>query len=94
MVYQTPILRALQVQYPSYKSPYGPKYHYQPNIAGWSLKELTRLGMKSGAFGGVALFAVIYYASGIPRVQQDILQKIPFIGRYYIKETPASDNPF
>ncbi|KAI0477977.1 ubiquinol-cytochrome-c reductase complex subunit-domain-containing protein [Xylaria cf. heliscus] len=48
--------------------------------------------VKSGAFGGVALFAVIFYASGIPRVQQDILQKIPFIGGHFIKEIPASDN--
>ncbi|KAI0186072.1 ubiquinol-cytochrome-c reductase complex subunit-domain-containing protein [Xylaria flabelliformis] len=92
MVFQSPILRA--AQYPSYKSPYGPKYHYQPNVAGWTSKQLTRLGMTSGAFGGVALFAVIFFASGIPRVQRDILQKIPFIGNYYIKEVPASDNPF
>lgn len=49
-------------------------------------------GFKSGAFGGVALFAVIFYASGIPRVQRDILQKIPFVGSYFIKEIPASDN--
>ncbi|KAI0892696.1 ubiquinol-cytochrome-c reductase complex subunit-domain-containing protein [Annulohypoxylon nitens] len=51
-------------------------------------------GFKSGAFGGVALFAVIFYASGIPRVQRDILQKIPLVGSYFIKEIPASDNPF
>ncbi|KAI0521411.1 ubiquinol-cytochrome-c reductase complex subunit-domain-containing protein [Xylaria bambusicola] len=79
---------------PSYKSPYGPKYHYQPNIAGFTMKQATGLAVKSGAFGGVALFAVIFFASGIPRVQQDILQKIPFIGDHYIKEIPASDNPF
>ncbi|KAI2602137.1 ubiquinol-cytochrome-c reductase complex subunit-domain-containing protein [Hypoxylon sp. NC1633] len=51
-------------------------------------------GFKAGAFGGVALFAVIYYASGIPKVKRDILQKIPFLGGYFIKEIPASDNPF
>ncbi|KAI1739487.1 ubiquinol-cytochrome-c reductase complex subunit-domain-containing protein [Xylaria scruposa] len=51
-------------------------------------------GMKSGAFGGVALFAVIFFASGIPRVQRDLLQKIPVIGNYWVKEVPASDNPF
>jgi hypothetical protein len=28
-------------------------------------------------FGGVALFAVIFYASGIPRIQIDILQVRP-----------------
>jgi hypothetical protein len=31
-------------------------------------------GIKTGMFGGVALFAVIFYASGIPRIQKDILQ--------------------
>ncbi|KAI0903337.1 ubiquinol-cytochrome-c reductase complex subunit-domain-containing protein [Ustulina deusta] len=91
MVFQSPILRA---QYPSYKSPHGPKYHYQPHFAGWTIKEATGLAVKSGAFGGVALFAVIFFASGIPKVQNDILKKIPFIGDHYIKEIPASDNPF
>ncbi|RYC53800.1 hypothetical protein CHU98_g12408 [Xylaria longipes] len=51
-------------------------------------------GVKLGGFGGVALFAVIFFASGIPKVQRDILQKIPVIGDHYIKEIPASDNPF
>ncbi|GAW26014.1 putative alpha- glucosyltransferase alg-10 protein [Rosellinia necatrix] len=91
MVFQTPIRRA---QYPTYKSPYGPKYHYQPNVAGWSVGQLTKLGVTSGAFGGVALFAVIFFASGIPRVKTDILQKVPFIGNHFINEIPASDNPF
>lgn len=31
-------------------------------------------GLKSGAFGAVALFGVIFYASGIPRLQKDVLQ--------------------
>ncbi|KAI1798613.1 ubiquinol-cytochrome-c reductase complex subunit-domain-containing protein [Daldinia bambusicola] len=70
------------------------EYHYQPNVAGWTFKQIANLGFKAGAFGGVALFGVIYYASGIPRVREDILQKIPFIGGYFIKEIPASDNPF
>ncbi|KAI1273216.1 ubiquinol-cytochrome-c reductase complex subunit-domain-containing protein [Xylaria sp. FL0933] len=91
MVFQSPILRA---QLPSYKSPYGPKYHYQPHVGSWTIKQITRLGVQAGAFGGVALFAVIYFASGIPRVQRDILQKIPFIGGHFVKEIPASDNPF
>jgi hypothetical protein len=51
-------------------------------------------GFKAGAFGGVAFFALIFYASGIPRVQKDILQRIPGLSGYYIKEIPASDNPF
>ncbi|RYP80261.1 hypothetical protein DL769_002563 [Monosporascus sp. CRB-8-3] len=83
-----------RIYYPTYKSPYGPKYHYQPHIAGLSLKQLRTLGMNTAAFGGVALFGVLYYASGIPRVQRDILQKLPVIGNNFVHEIPASDNPF
>ncbi|EMR64160.1 hypothetical protein MGN70_003149 [Eutypa lata] len=85
-----PLRRGLQ--YSTYKSPYGPKYHFQPNVAGFTFKQLTRFGINSGAFGGVALFAVIFYASGIPRVERDILQKVPFIGGNFVHEVPASDN--
>ncbi|KAK1768021.1 ubiquinol-cytochrome-c reductase complex subunit-domain-containing protein [Phialemonium atrogriseum] len=92
MPFPTPVLRA--GAYPSYKSPYGPKYHYQPNVAGITSKQLFRYGLNAGAFGGVALVGVLYYASGIPRIQQDILQKIPFLRGYFIHEIPASDNPF
>ncbi|RYP32730.1 hypothetical protein DL767_005064 [Monosporascus sp. MG133] len=83
-----------RIHYPTYKSPYGPKYHYQPQIAGLSPKQLTTLGMKTAAFGAVAFFGVVYYASGIPRVQRDILQKLPVIGKNFVHEIPASDNPF
>lgn len=38
------------------------------------LTSISNRGFKAAGFGGVALFAVIYYASGIPKVQQDILQ--------------------
>ncbi|KAI1815846.1 ubiquinol-cytochrome-c reductase complex subunit-domain-containing protein [Poronia punctata] len=88
-----PNLRA-QSDYPSYRSPYGPKYHIRPHVAGMSFPQLTSLGIKSAGFGAVALFGVIFYASGIPRLQQDILQKVPFLGGHFIKEIPASDNPF
>ncbi len=49
-------------------------------------------GIKFGLFGGVALFGVIFYASGIPRVQRDVLQKVPFIGGHFVHTIPASDN--
>ncbi|EOO01122.1 putative 3-hydroxybutyryl- dehydrogenase protein [Phaeoacremonium minimum UCRPA7] len=81
-------------RWPEYKSPYGPKYEFQPNVMGVTGKQLFGLGARSAAFGGVALFAVIFYASGIPRVQKDILQKVPVIGGYFVNEIPASDNPF
>jgi hypothetical protein len=34
--------------------------------------------MKSSMFGGVALFALIFYASGIPTLQKDILMVFIF----------------
>ncbi|KAK2066904.1 hypothetical protein P8C59_000682 [Phyllachora maydis] len=77
-----------------YKSSYGPKYHYQTNINGLTGQKAMRLALKSGAFGAVAGFALIFYTSGIPRVQQDILQKIPYVRNHFIHEIPASDNPF
>ncbi|KAJ4422933.1 glucosyltransferase [Gnomoniopsis sp. IMI 355080] len=78
--------------YPQYKSPYGPKYNFQPHIAGMTGKQAIWLGMKAAGFGGVALFGVIYFASGIPRLQRDVLQKIPFIGNYFVNEIPPEDN--
>ncbi|KAL2076244.1 hypothetical protein VTL71DRAFT_1187 [Oculimacula yallundae] len=78
--------------YASYKSPYGPKYKMQRNINGWTIKQFTRLGMTLGAFGGVAgVFAVFFFAE-IPKVRNDIMVNVPFIGKHFIKEIPASDN--
>ncbi|KAL2760139.1 hypothetical protein ACRALDRAFT_1059955 [Sodiomyces alcalophilus JCM 7366] len=82
--------------YPTtFRSNYGPKYHYQPSVAGLNFRQLARVGAKAGAMGGVAFVALVYYASGIPRVQQDVLQKVPVIGGLFVKEPiPESDNPF
>ncbi|ROV99488.1 hypothetical protein VMCG_06399 [Cytospora schulzeri] len=80
--------------YPQYRSPYGPKYGFQPHFAGFTAKSALPVGIKTTGFCGVALFAVIFYASGIPRVQRDVLQKVPFLGSYFINEVPPEDNPF
>ncbi|KAK4243928.1 ubiquinol-cytochrome-c reductase complex subunit-domain-containing protein [Corynascus novoguineensis] len=77
---------------PEYKSPYGPKYFYQSHVAGIPPKTLFRTAVKSGLYGGVGLFAVIYFASGVPRIQQDILQKVPVIGKYFVREIHPADN--
>ncbi|TLS30048.1 hypothetical protein PpBr36_02343 [Pyricularia pennisetigena] len=79
---------------PSYKSKFGPNYHFQPNIHGTPIKAITGMGMRAAGLGGVALGAVIFFASGIPRIQQDILGYIPGLSKYYEKDLPASDNPF
>ncbi|CZT39808.1 uncharacterized protein RSE6_00018 [Rhynchosporium secalis] len=78
--------------YATYKSPYGPKYKIQRNFGGWTVKHFAKLGMTLGAFGGVAgVFAVFFFAE-IPKVRNDIMVNVPFIGKHFIKEIPPSDN--
>ncbi|KAM4060500.1 ubiquinol-cytochrome-c reductase complex subunit (QCR10) domain-containing protein [Hirsutella rhossiliensis] len=78
-----------------FRSAYGPKYQFQPNLNGMNKTALTRLGFRTAFFGGAAGVAALLFVSGIPRVRQDVLQKLPFVGNLFIKEEPpASDNPF
>ncbi|KAB5572141.1 ubiquinol-cytochrome-c reductase complex subunit-domain-containing protein [Coniochaeta sp. 2T2.1] len=84
---------------PKYKSPYGPKRellqrYWDAQERGSCANRVENSGLKTGYFGAVGLFAVIYFASGIPRVQKDIMQKLPFIGNRFVHTVPASDNPF
>jgi hypothetical protein len=89
MVSRTPFRAA------EFRSAYGPKYNFQPNFEGWNSQRALRMGLKTGAFGASLGVALILFASGIPRVQRDILQKIPIVGSAFIKEPihPA-DNAF
>ncbi|KAI5813894.1 ubiquinol-cytochrome-c reductase complex subunit-domain-containing protein [Pyronema omphalodes] len=79
-----------------YKSPFGPRMRPQLSISGFPLKNLTHHAVSAAAFGGVALVAVLYLGEGIPRVQNDVLKKIPVINEYWLskKPVPASDSPF
>ncbi|KAL2165045.1 hypothetical protein VTH06DRAFT_341 [Thermothelomyces fergusii] len=77
---RTPVL-------PQYKSPYGPKYFYQSHVAGITSKTFIRTGIKTGLYGGVALFTLIFFASGVPR-------KVPIIGKHFVREIHPADNPF
>ncbi|CAM1511741.1 Fc.00g092540.m01.CDS01 [Cosmosporella sp. VM-42] len=77
-----------------FKSNFGPKYSYQPNLAGFTIQQAFRLGTRTAFYGAPAVVAALLFASGIPRVQRDILQQIPVIGGYFVKEVHASDNPF
>ncbi|QLI65600.1 uncharacterized protein G6M90_00g019110 [Metarhizium brunneum] len=105
MVYTTPVRAA------EFKSAYGPKYvpdvsndadldegteyKFQPNINGWNQTSLLRTGVRSASFGGAAVVGLLLYVSGIPRVQRDVLQKIPFVGSYFVQpEVHPQDNPF
>ncbi|KAF5012903.1 hypothetical protein FDECE_1077 [Fusarium decemcellulare] len=88
MVSYTPIRMA------EFKSAYGPKYHSQPNLAGFTVQSATRIGTRLAFYGAPAAVAVLLFANGIPRVQRDILHRIPILGDFFRKEIHPADNPF
>ncbi|KAF2710916.1 hypothetical protein K504DRAFT_453948 [Pleomassaria siparia CBS 279.74] len=51
-------------------------------------------GVLAGGFGGVAgIFALFFFAE-VPKVSKDIMQKVPILGSYFVKEIAPEDNPF
>ncbi|KAK2044659.1 hypothetical protein LZ31DRAFT_553993 [Colletotrichum somersetense] len=82
------------IQYPTYRSKFGPRYHKVPNVAGWTVSQVVKFGARAAGFGAAAGIGALFFASGIPRIQRDILMKVPVIGQYYVKDIPPSDNPF
>ena len=53
-----------------------------------------RYGYLASGFGVAAGVFAVFFFGDVPRVRQDILQKLPVIGDYFIKEIPPEDNPF
>jgi hypothetical protein len=47
-----------------------------------------------GAFTVTAGIFALFFFDGVPRVREDILQKIPIIGEFFVNEVPPEDNPF
>ena len=68
-------------------------FNLQPNLITID-RSLT--GFLSGAIAsgfGVAggIFALFFFGE-VPRVRKDILQHVPIIGPYFIREIPPEDN--
>ncbi|EME47205.1 hypothetical protein DOTSEDRAFT_69227 [Dothistroma septosporum NZE10] len=78
----------------AYQSPYGPKYTRTVNFYGVGLQGLARAGLLAGGFGASAAVFALFFFDGVPRVQKDIIQKIPFVGKFFVHEIPPEDNPF
>jgi ubiquinol-cytochrome c reductase subunit 10 len=78
----------------SASSKFGPRIYHQTNVAGFSPQQLVKLGFRLSGFGASALVGVIFFASGIPRLQDDVLKKIPGLAGVYEKVIHPADNPF
>ncbi|RDA85901.1 hypothetical protein CP532_2705 [Ophiocordyceps camponoti-leonardi (nom. inval.)] len=52
--------------------------------------------LRAGMYGGAAGVAALLFVSGIPRVRTDIMERIPFVGHFFVKEpvNPADNVSF
>jgi hypothetical protein len=61
---------------------------------GLNAKSALALGTVAAGFGVSAGIFAIFFFGEIPKVRTDILQKMPIIGPYFVREIPPEDNPF
>ncbi|KAI7283907.1 hypothetical protein KC345_g2654 [Hortaea werneckii] len=80
--------------YRSFKSSYGPDYKIGYHVGGLSRAKAPFYLTLAGGFGGVAGIFALFFFNGIPKVQQDILQKVPYVGDFFKHEIAPEDNPF
>ncbi|KAM0691103.1 hypothetical protein Q7P36_009874 [Cladosporium allicinum] len=84
-----------RVPYETFKSQYGPNYSIpKAKLGHMTPAALLRMGPIGAAFGVSAGIFALFFFDGIPRVQTDILQKVPFLGDFYHNEVAPEDNPF
>lgn len=61
----------------------------------FAINRLTSLSLYlAGGFGAVAGIFALFFFGGVPRVQKDILQKVPIIGPFFKHEVAPEDDPF
>ncbi|KAF6820933.1 hypothetical protein CPLU01_12624 [Colletotrichum plurivorum] len=78
----------------TFRSKFGPRYTTIPNVGGWTVSQVFKLGTRAAGFGAAAGVAALFFTSGIPRIQKDILQKVPGLTSQFTKEIHPADNPF
>ncbi|KAL8810028.1 MAG: hypothetical protein Q9223_007837 [Gallowayella weberi] len=49
-------------------------------------------GITAGSFGVVGATFVLFFFADLPKVRTDIMQKLPVVGDYFVREIPPSDN--
>ncbi|KAK9467005.1 cytochrome b-c1 complex subunit 10 [Lipomyces arxii] len=65
-----------------------------PRLAGFTLGTFMKWVPVLGLWGGAAGAGVIFFLEPIPRVQDQILSKVPVVGKYWIKNIDPNDVPF
>nr|POE93052.1 hypothetical protein CFP56_64159 [Quercus suber] len=80
--------------YKNFKSAHGPSYQIGTHLKGLNRTNGLYYATVLGGFGAVAGIFALFFFDGVPRVRKDILQKVPVIGGYFVKEVAPEDNPF
>lgn len=63
-------------------------------MMGLSMTKAISYGSILAGFGvSAGIFALFFFAE-VPKVRNDIMSKMPFIGEYFVREVPPEDNPF
>ncbi len=65
-----------------------------PNLMGLSFPKAIRYGGVAAGFGVAAGTFALFFFGEVPKVRQDILQKLPGIGEYFVRDVAPEDNPF
>ncbi|KAK9321624.1 cytochrome b-c1 complex subunit 10 [Lipomyces orientalis] len=70
------------------------QYRYNPAILGVTPQVITRWVPIFGFWGGAVGVTALFFLEPIPRVRSVILQKIPFVGSYWVRPVDPNDVPF
>lgn len=49
-------------------------------------------GITAASFGAVAGVFALFFFDEVPKVRRDIMQKLPVVGDYFVREVPPEDN--
>jgi hypothetical protein len=49
-------------------------------------------GITAASFGAVAGIFALFFFDEVPKVRRDIMQKLPVVGDYFVREVPPEDN--
>lgn len=58
----------------------------------WTCANSKSSAATAGMFGVAGLVFALQFFADVPKVRKDIMQKLPLVGDYFIRDIPPSDN--
>ncbi|QIX02504.1 hypothetical protein AMS68_008021 [Peltaster fructicola] len=86
---------AMRQPYQQFRSRYGPNVKQAKYKLGqYDVSYLRRIAPIAVGFGAAAGVFAVFFLNAVPRLQRDVLSKIPLIGGFFTHEIAPEDNPF